>query len=88
MFFVYILYSSSFDKYYIGQTSNLDARIIRHNLGKENFTKKYLPWVLTFYLTKDTRAEALLLEKKLKNLSRERLKDFISKYNSQKILNK
>jgi len=31
MFFVYILYSASFDKYYVGQTRNLEDRIIRHN---------------------------------------------------------
>ena len=80
MFFVYVLYSRTFDIYYIGQTKHLEQRILRHNNGLENFTKKYVPWELKFYLIKDTRSEALQLEKKLKNLTRDRLKQFISKY--------
>jgi len=80
MFFVYVLYSKTFDKYYIGQTKDLEQRIIRHNNRLENFTKKYIPWELKFYLTKSMRSEALQLERKLKNLSRDRLGQFISKY--------
>jgi len=78
MFSVYILYSESFGKYYIGQTQQLEKRLIRHNEGRENFTKKYCPWVLVCSIPKNSRSDALLLEKKLKNLSRNRLKIFIS----------
>ena len=81
MFFVYVLYSTKFDKYYVGQTKNLQERVLRHNNGMENFTKKYVPWSLVFYLMKPSRSEVLQLEKKLKNLSRDRLKAFITKYN-------
>ena len=81
MFFVYVLYSTKFDKYYVGQTKNLQERVLRHNNGIENFTRKYVPWKLVFSLVKDSRSEALQLEKKLKNLSRDRLQEFITKYN-------
>ncbi|MBN3519274.1 GIY-YIG nuclease family protein, partial [Algoriphagus lutimaris] len=31
LFFVYILYSGSKDRYYIGQTENLEERLFQHN---------------------------------------------------------
>ena len=82
MFYVYILYSEKFDVYYIGQTRDLDKRLLHHNSGLDNFTRKYMPWVLVLSIVKNSRSEALQLEKKLKNLSGFRLKIFISK-NSQ-----
>ncbi len=80
LFYVYIIYSKLFDKYYIGQTNDVSARLVRHNCGLEDFTSKYVPWVLIGYITKSTRSEAVVLEKKLKNLSRVRLLVFIEKY--------
>ncbi|MFN3941656.1 MAG: GIY-YIG nuclease family protein [Flavobacterium sp.] len=35
-YFVYILHSPNYDKYYIGQTNNLEDRLKRHNEGYEN----------------------------------------------------
>ena len=81
-FFVYILYSEKFDKHYIGQTDSIHTRIKRHNLGTEKSTKPYRPWILLWNSTKSSRSEALELEKKLKNLSKERLRLFIQKYKS------
>ena len=80
MYFVYILYSSEFDKYYIGQTNDVKMRLHRHNSGYEKATSPYKPWELLFYAKKDSRSEAMILEKKLKNLSKERIKIFIAKY--------
>ncbi|MFP4042588.1 MAG: GIY-YIG nuclease family protein [Bacteroidales bacterium] len=31
MFFVYILYSENFDKYYVGHTNNIERRLQEHN---------------------------------------------------------
>jgi len=80
MFYVYILFSESFNRFYIGQTNNIDNRLSRHNAGTEKATKPYIPWVLKWHTTKPNRAEAIILEKKLKNLSKERLLSFIEKY--------
>ncbi len=44
MFFVYVLYSPSLNKRYVGSTSNLDKRISEHNSGKSKFTKSGMPW--------------------------------------------
>lgn len=80
MFYVYIIYSLDFDKFYIGQTQNFQERILRHNSGYEKATSPYIPWVKKCVLEKSSRYEAMVLEKKLKNLNRERLLLFIGKY--------
>jgi putative endonuclease len=79
-YFVYILFSAGHDKYYIGQTNNLEGRLDRHNKGMENFTAKYLPWTMIWHTSKPDRSSAMILERKLKNLSRQRLVAFIHKY--------
>ncbi len=82
MYYVYILYSESFDKFYIGQTNDLANRVKRHNAGSELYTKRYIPWILKWSTQKPTRAEAMVLEKKLKNLSKKRLLIFMEKYSA------
>jgi len=77
---VYILYSSSTDSYYKGQTANLEERLERHNNRRESSTQHGVPWKLVWETRKATRSEALKLERKLKNLSRERTIQFIKKY--------
>ena len=77
---VYILYSPSTDSYYKGQTSDLEDRIRRHNAGCEKATKHGIPWKLALTIPKESKGEALFLERKLKNLSRERTIQFIQKY--------
>ena len=68
MFYVYILFSPSTGKYYVGQTDDLENRLVRHNRGYEKSTSKYVPWVLVWQTTKSSRGEALVLELKLKNV--------------------
>ncbi|MBL7813235.1 MAG: GIY-YIG nuclease family protein [Bacteroidetes bacterium] len=80
MYFVYILYSTSHNRYYIGQTSDFDSRLNRHNSGYEKSTSPYKPWRVVLVLHKESRKEAIILERKLKNLNTEDLKKFIQKY--------
>jgi putative endonuclease len=79
-YFVYILYSESLDMFYKGQTSDLPHRISRHNMKLEKATQNGVPWILLWSTNKSTRSSAILLEQKLKNLSRIRLINFILKY--------
>jgi hypothetical protein len=49
MYHVYILYSPSADKYYVGQTSDLDLRLQYHNeLNPDSYTSKHRPWELVY----------------------------------------
>jgi putative endonuclease len=77
MTWVYVLYSESTDTFYKDQTENLHERLERHNKGYEKFTKAGRPWKLVLSIQCENRSEAVKLEKKIKNLSRKRLCEFI-----------
>src|SRR6056297_17933 len=81
-YYVYILFSFKIQKFYIGQTRDLDERIKRHNAGRKNYTSKGVPWELVWFTTKESRSEAIILERKLKNLKQLRLVKFMKKYDS------
>ena len=83
MYCVYVLYSPGYDRHYIGQTQDVIQRLKRHNSGYEKATSPYVPWMLVCKIEKPNRGEAMILEKKLKNLNRERLLAFIDKYGSR-----
>ena len=63
---VYVLYSYSLDRYYCGQTQDLDSRLIQHNAGRSKYTKKGIPWVLAHKIICSSRSEAIILETKIK----------------------
>jgi len=79
-FYVCILYSETSQKYYVGQTNNLTDRIQRHNAGSVLSTAPHKPWKIVWSCEKPSRADAMALEKKLKNLSKIRIATFIAKY--------
>ncbi len=63
---VYILYSQKRSRYYIGETSNIEKRLERHNKGLVKSTKSGAPWDLITTVEVADRSEALLLEKRIK----------------------
>jgi putative endonuclease len=67
MFFVYALYSSKFNKIYIGQTVDLDKRLTEHNAGLSFYTKRFMPWEIVYTEKIKTRTEAMKREKQLKS---------------------
>jgi putative endonuclease len=85
MYSVYILRSLKSRQFYKGQTNDLNRRIKEHNNLEEKSTAKNAPWELVFVTEVPTRSEALLLEKKLKNItSKVKLEAFINKYSREK----
>ena len=69
MFWVYVLHSISFDKIYIGFTSDLVARLNSHNeLATKGWTVKFRPWILVLSQQFATKAEAMKQEKELKSV--------------------
>ena len=82
MFYVYILEAIESKRYYIGQTENLEGRIIQHNKGKNLSTKTYIPWQLKWWKELETRSDAMKLEHKLKGIKkRARIEKFVSENN-------
>ncbi|OGU68812.1 MAG: endonuclease [Stygiobacter sp. RIFOXYC12_FULL_38_8] len=67
MFYVYALYSSKFNKIYIGQTCDLTNRLIEHNSGKSFYTKRFIPWEIIYTEEFETRGEVMKREKQLKS---------------------
>jgi len=64
---VYILYSDSCKKFYTGQSANIENRIIEHNNGETKSIRTCVPWRLVWSHQVGTRAEAMMLEKKIKS---------------------
>ena len=60
--YVYILYSNTKDRYYIGSTSDIDERLKRHNAGATQSTKSGKPWKAVYTKQFDSKSEALKYE--------------------------
>ena len=69
---VYILYNETRARYYVGQTQDINERLERHNKGLVKSTKTGIPWKLILTVPIETRSEALILERKIKNRGAER----------------
>ncbi|MFN6943755.1 MAG: GIY-YIG nuclease family protein [Cytophagaceae bacterium] len=67
MFFVYALKSLSRNYIYVGQTTDLEARVNRHNKGYEKTTKPYRPFILIYIEEHGDRISARKREKFFKS---------------------
>jgi putative endonuclease len=70
MYLVYIIYSSKLNRYYIGVTNDLEARIRKHNSGayKGSFTSRGIPWVLKFTIEDLEKEQAFAIEQHIKKM--------------------
>lgn len=70
MIYVYILRSvAEQDRFYVGFTSDLRARLIKHNAGEVTHTAKYRPWEIKTYIGFNDESRAIAFEKYLKTAS-------------------
>jgi putative endonuclease len=65
-FFVYIIYSADKDKYYVGQTSNLEDRIKSHLSHISPYTSIANDWKLIYYEELSSRSEAIKRKNEIK----------------------
>ncbi len=63
MYCVYAISSLVKEYIYVGMTSDINARIYRHNKGYEKTTKPYIPFELIYKEEIDNRIEARKREK-------------------------
>jgi len=75
MFYIYIIYSEKFDKYYTGSSTDPWKRLEKHNSSSfHTFTSKYRPWVLkAVFEAGSSRNEAESVEKFIKKQKSRRL---------------
>ena len=79
-FVVYILYSKQTDRFYIGQTEDIERRLIEHNshFYLDSFTKIASDWELKTTLACGSKSQSLKIEAHIKkNRSRKYIQDFI-----------
>ncbi|MGC1391257.1 MAG: GIY-YIG nuclease family protein [Bacteroidales bacterium] len=79
MYSVYIIYSDKIDKYYIGYSSNVQERILKHNRNSKGFSNTGKPWILVYEEVFDNKKDAMERETQLKKWkNRERLVNLIN----------
>jgi len=67
MYTVYVLYSQTYNKIYIGYTSDLAQRFLSHNeLSKKGYTCRFRPWIIAIIEQYESKTDAMDREKKLK----------------------
>lgn len=66
-FTVYILYSSTIDRFYIGYTSmSLPERLGKHNTNHKGFTGQTNDWAIRWAEPFDDKTQAIRKEKQIK----------------------
>ena len=66
MFYTYIIYSGTNDRFYVGHTHDLNLRLERHNNGWSKSTKSGIPWKLVYYEEFETKSNAMKREYEIK----------------------
>ena len=66
MYITYILYSPKINKFYTGQTDDINRRLVEHNRGKTPFMATGIPWKMVYSKVHNNRAEAIKTEKFIK----------------------
>jgi len=67
MYWAYILKSEKTGKHYIGSTDDVEARLVRHNRGRNKSTKLGIPWKLIHSEPFPTKQEAYRREFQIKS---------------------
>jgi len=65
--YVYILQSYKDNRYYIGETADVNARLIFHNSGRQRSTRNRIPFRLVVVEEYTSREDALKREKQIKS---------------------
>ena len=80
--FVYIIFSESIDKFYVGETVNVDERLVQHNSGfyKSAFSRQATDWKLFWSIECVSRNQALRIEKHIKKMRNRKYFENLIKY--------
>ncbi len=66
-FFVYILFSETKNRFYIGFTSDMEQRIMRHNQKSKGFTGNVNDWKIVYTEKYNSKEEAYTREQQIKS---------------------
>ena len=80
MYHAYILYSANFNRYYVGHCEDLILRLNRHNNKQVPSTKPYVPWIMVYSESYETRKDANARELYIKRMkSRKYIEQLVNK---------
>ena len=70
MHYVYILYSKKLNRYYTGQSSDPEQRLLQHNDAEnnKNWTRKGLPWESYLTIVCESKRQAMQIEHYIKKM--------------------
>ena len=74
---VYILYSATADKFYVGETENVETRLLSHLSGISKYTSIAKDWKLVYTEEFSTRTEAISREKDIKRKKSRKYIEFL-----------
>ena len=78
-YYVYILYSESLGKYYIGSTSDVENRLKKHLSNHKGYTSKAKDWSIAYKEEFQTNPEAMFRERQIKKWkSSKKIEDLIN----------
>ena len=66
MYTVYILYSTTKNRYYVGYTSDLSVRLQKHNQGGTASIRSGIPWKLVYKEDYQSKRDAIIRERAIK----------------------
>ena len=67
-FYVYILYSATRNRYYVGHTHDVEQRLLQHNAGRTPSTKQGRPWILCYTEEFNEKSAAAKREVEIKRM--------------------
>ena len=66
MYFVYIIYSPTKNKYYVGSCEDVNKRLVKHNTNHSGFTGKTGDWIIKWTEEQPDKSAALKRENQIK----------------------
>jgi len=82
MYSVYILYSATLEKFYIGYSGDVSSRLAYHNDVSRNsiWTKRGVPWALFLKIDHLDKSQAMKIEKYIKKMKSKQYISNLKKY--------
>lgn len=77
MYFTYILYSRTIDKFYVGYSNDLVLRLERHNSGWGKYSSRGIPWQLVYSESYSTKTAAIKRENEIKKKKSRKYIEFL-----------
>ena len=78
-YYLYILYSASSDRYYVGYSADVASRLAQHNFSdRSTYTSKHRPWALVKQLELGgNRGFAMRIERAVKRMKSRKFVEWI-----------